>query len=266
VKTQISSNLARGLVAGLAVASTCMWASPAQAENPDYNRVARRGTPTVDGDLTDRDWEGADWQEMDVYAGGAKPGGFEAFSAVLWDDDHLYIAIDVTDRDHAVPVAAVPGAGDLWNGDSPQHRVDLEYDGIAGSADDIEWGYALQDDVVLVNAWSSQANIEFVSMEVVRDDANDKTYYETAVILTTHQTNESLSDYINDEKDAAIGYSDMVNANDGDARLGWLEWSAGIGAGKNAFLFGTMTFDHQPQAVDPAGKVVTTWAALRSSR
>jgi hypothetical protein len=239
---------------------------PAHAQNPDYNRVAMRGTPTVDGDITDRDWEGADWQELDVFGGGAKPGGFEAFSAVLWDDDYLYIAMDVTDSDHAVPVGAVPNAGALWNGDSPQHRVDLEYDGLPGAADDIEWGYALQDDFVLVNAWASPGNIEFIAMEVVRDDANDKTYYETALLITTHETDEPLSDYINDEQDAQIGYSDMVNANDGAARIGWLEWSSGIGAGKNAALFGTLTFDHTPQAVDPAGKVVTTWAALRSAR
>ncbi len=266
MKRPLSTNATRALGAAFAVALTFLAAAASQAQNPDYNRVALRGTPTVDGDLTDRDWEGADWQELDVYAGGVKPGGFEAFSAVLWDDDYLYIAMDVTDRDHAVPVGVVPGAANLWNGDSPQHRVDLEYDGIAGAAEDIEWGYALQDGRVLVNAWSSAANIEFMEMEIVRDDANDKTYYETAVLLTTHETNEPLSDYINDEKDAKIGYSDMVNANDGDARIGWLEWSSGIGAGKNAFLFGTMTFDHQPQAVDPAGKAVTTWAAIRTSR
>lgn len=260
MKTAIRISCVATLIAVLAAAPA------AHAQNPDYNRVARRGTPTIDGDLTDRDWEGADWQEMDVFSGGAKPGGFEAFSAVLWDDDYLYTAIDVTDRDHAVPAGVVPNAGALWNGDSPQHRVDLEYDGIAGSADDIEWGYALQDDNVLVTAWSSAGNIEFTSVEIVRDDANDKTYYETAVLLTTHETNEPLSDFINDNKDAKIGYSDMVNANDGAARLGWLEWSAGIGAAKNAALFGTMTFDHTPQAVDPGGKVVTTWAALRSSR
>jgi len=264
--TLASSSLARGSAVALAVALTVLAASTSWAQNPDYNRVAKRGTPTVDGDLTDRDWEGADWQEMDIYAGGARPAGFEAFSAVLWDDDYLYTAIEVTDRDHAVPVAVVPGAGALWNGDSPQHRVDLEYDGIPGSADDIEWGYALQDDVVLVNAWASAGNIEFTTMEVVRDDANDKTYYETAVLITTHETKQPLSDYINDEPEAKIGYSDMVNANDGAARLGWLEWSSGIGAGKNAFLFGTLTYDHQPQTVYPAGKVVTTWAAIRAAR
>ncbi|MAF10802.1 hypothetical protein CMK11_10150 [Candidatus Poribacteria bacterium] len=235
------------------------------AQNPDYNRVAMRGEPAIDGDLTDRDWLAADWQEMDVYAGGAQPAGFEAFSAVLWDDDYLYTAIEVTDRDHAVPAAVVPNAPALWNGDSPQHRVDMEYDGLPGSAEDIEWGYALQDDRILTAVWSSATNIEFIDVAIVRDDANDMTYYEAAVLLITHETDEPLSDYINDNKDAEIGYSDMVNANDGDVRLGWLEWSSGIGAGKNAALFGTMTFDHTPQAVDPAGKAVTTWAALRAA-
>ncbi|MBT5532597.1 hypothetical protein HOK31_06015, partial [Candidatus Poribacteria bacterium] len=150
-------------------------APSSMAENPDYNRVARRGAPTIDGDLTDRDWEGADWQEMDVYGGGAQPAGFEAFSALLWDDDYLYTAIEVSDNDHAVPAALVPDAASLWNGDSPQHRVDLEYDGLAGAAEDIEWGYALQDDAILTTAWSSATNIEFTDVAIVRDDANDMT-------------------------------------------------------------------------------------------
>ena len=114
-------------------------ASLAPAANKDYNRVARIGTPVIDGDLTDRDWQGADWQEMDVYAGGNRPKGFAARSAILWDNDFLYAGIEVDDETHAVPKAVVPDAVNLWQGDSPQHRVDLEYDGIANSPDDIEW-------------------------------------------------------------------------------------------------------------------------------
>ena len=238
----------------------------ANAVNEDYNRVAKIGTPVVDGDINDAIWQTADWQEMDVYSGGAKPNGFEAWSAILWDDDHLYIAIEVDDKTHAVPAAVVPGAGDLWNGDSPQHRVDLEYDSLTGSGQDIEWGYALQDDDVLMNAWASPTNIEFVAIEIVRDDANDKTYYETAVILELHSPNQTLSEFMKDEPDAMIGYSDMVNANDGGARLGWLEWSSGIGASKDANQFGTLTFDHTPEAVSSAGKLALTWGGLKQAR
>ena len=87
---------------------------------------------------------------MDVYAGGGRPKGFDAKSAILWDDDFLYTAIEVDDDTHAVPKAVVPGANTLWKGDSPQHRVDLEYDSITNSGQDIEWGYALQDGRVLI--------------------------------------------------------------------------------------------------------------------
>jgi hypothetical protein len=235
----------------------------ANAVNEKYNRVARRGTPVVDGDITDKVWQGADWQEMDVYAGGTQPKGFAAKSAVLWDDDYLYTAIEVDDKTHAVPLAVAPGANNLWTGDSPQHRVELEYDSMTNSGQDIEWGYALQDDRILTYAWASAANIDFTKVEIVRDDDNEKTYYEVAVVLRCHSPKQTLSEYMNENPDEKIGYSDMVNANDGGARLGWLEWSSGIGASKDANLFGTMTFDHQPQAIDPAGKLASTWGELK---
>ncbi len=237
----------------------------AYATNDDYNRVALRGTPIIDGDITDDVWQGADWQEMDVYAGGTRPKGFEAKSAILWDDDFLYTAIEVDDETHASPKAVVNNAGNLWNGDSPQHRVDLEYDSIPNSGQDIEWGYALQDDKILTQAWSGAGNIDFIEVKVVRDDANEKTYYEVAVVLRLFEQKSTLSEFVNDEPETKIGYSDMVNANDGAARLGWLEWSSGIGASKNANQFGTLTFDSTPQALDPAGKLASTWGGLKRS-
>ncbi len=246
-----------------AFAAAFLIAAAAGAVDPDYNRVANFGTPIVDGDLSDPVWQAADWQEMDVYAGGARPAGFEARSAVLWDDDYLYTAIEVDDDTHASPPAVVDGTVNLWKGDSPQHRVDLEYDSAPASPDDIEWGYALQDGKILTHAWSSANNIDFVNMKIVRDEAAKKTYYECAVVLRMHKPNATLSEYVSDNRDAVIGYSDMVNANDGGDRLGWLEWSSGIGASKNADLFGTLSFDHTPFSVNPKGKAATAWAALK---
>lgn len=252
----------------LYIAIAIMLSVPYQANatNEDYNRVAKLGTPEIDGDLSDLVWQDADWQEMDVYAGGAQPKGFKAKSAVLWDDDFLYTAIEVDDDEHAVPKAVVPDSGNLWQGDSPQHRVDLEYDSQANSGEDIEWGYALQDGNVLTHAWSSQGNIDFEKVEIVRDDANEKTYYELAVVLRLHQPDETLSEYVRDNPDAKIGYSDMVNANNGADRLGWLEWSSGIGASKNADQFGTLTFDDTPYAVNAEGKLASTWGHLKQYR
>jgi hypothetical protein len=234
--------------------------------NKKYNRVARIGTPIVDGDLTDKVWQGADWQEMDVYAGGVQPKGFKAKSAVLWDDDYLYTAIEVDDEKHEVPKAVAPGPDTIWNGDSPQHRVDLEYDSISNSGDDIEWGYALQDGKILTYAWSGANNIEFSNVKIVRNEAKKKTYYEVAVVLKTIKDKQTLSKYAKENKDAKIGYSDMVNANDGAARLGWLEWSSGIGASKDANQFGTLSFDHTLQAVNLSEKLVSTWGSLKQLR
>lgn len=247
----------------VAVAAMLFMPYQANAVNDQYNRVANLGTPVVDGNLNDDVWQTADWQEMDVYGGGTRPSGFRAKSAVLWDADHLYIAVEVEDSTHAVPQALVPDPGNLWQGDSPQHRVDLEYDSITNSGDDIEWGYALQDGEILTVAWSSPDNIDLVAVKIVRDDANNMTYYETAVKLYFHDSNETLSEYIEGNADAKIGYSDMVNANDGAGRIGWVEWSAGIGAGKDANLFGTLMFSHTSATVTQVGKLASTWGSLK---
>ena len=236
----------------------------ANATNKKYNRVAKIGTPQIDGDLNDPVWQGADWQEMDVYAGGTKPKNFKAKSAVLWDDNFLYTAIEVDDDTHASPKAVVVGADSIWQGDSFQGRVDLEYDSMSNSGDDIEWGYALQDGKVMTCAWSGAGNIDFDTVRVIRDDKNKKTYYEAALVLRTIKPKQTLSKYIKENKDAKIGYSDMVNANDGGARLGWLEWSSGIGGAKDANQFGTLTFDSKPQAVNVAEKLVSTWGIIKN--
>jgi len=233
------------------------------AVNPKYNRVARLGTPVIDGNLNDPVWEKADWQEMDVYAGGTQPKGFAARSAVLWDDNFFYAAIDVDDAEHAVPKAVAPGADTIWNGDSVQHRVDLEYDSITNSSDDIEWGYALQDGKVMTFAWSGSANIDFDNVKIIRNDAKKKTYYEAALVIRMIKSKQTLSKYVKENPDTEIGYSDMVNANDGGARLGWLEWSSGIGASKDANQFGTLTFDSKPLSVSPLNKLALTWGGIK---
>jgi hypothetical protein len=115
----------------------------------------------------------------------------------------------------------------------------------------------------LTHAWASPANIVFDTVKIIRDDNQDKTYYEVAVILTMHKPQMTLSEYVKETKDAKIGYSDMVNANAGGARLGWLEWSSGIGVSKDANQFGTLTFNHQPQALVPADKLAATWGNLK---
>jgi hypothetical protein len=246
------------------VAVMLLIPNQANATNKKYNRVARLATPQVDGDINDPVWQKADWQEMDVYAGGTQPKGFKAKSAVLWDDNFLYTAIDVDDQEHASPKAVVLGADTIWQGDSFQGRVDLEYDSAPNSADDIEWGYALQDGKVIAFAWASAGNIDFDTVKIIRDDAKKKTYYESALVMRLIKSKQTLSKYIKDNKDAKIGYSDMVNANDGGSRLGWLEWSSGIGAAKDANQFGTLTFDSKPMVVNVAGKLVSTWGIIKN--
>ena len=97
---------------------------------------ALRGTPIMDGDLTD--WSSAIWQEEKVYCALAEMPtdsvDLSAKFAVLWDDELLYVAVEVRDDIHFCDFT---GTG-IWGGDSVQLRVDPGHDGVHGDTDEIE--------------------------------------------------------------------------------------------------------------------------------
>ena len=43
-------------------------------------------------------------------------------------------------------------------------------------------------------------------------------------------------------KHESIGFSLLVNDNDGQGRRGWMEWSSGIGNNKDPLLYGSIIF------------------------
>ncbi len=194
---------------------------------PPKTYQAQRLAVSVDGDLSE--WESLpsvalqapeDW----VGLAGEPPSilDLSADFKVAWDDGVIYVAVDVHDENHTCPFTE----GDMWQGDSVQVAVDAAnnksefgYDG-----DDWEVGGALLNGVdPAAFCWHVPAGEEGcpVDRAVVRE-ANS-TLYELAIPVATG---------------AAVGFSLIVNENDGGERVGWLEWTPGIGEGKNPSLFG----------------------------
>ena len=50
---------------------------------------------------------------------------------------------------------------------------------------------------------------------------------------------------------ATIGFDVLVNENDGASRDGWLEWTPGVGFGKDPSLFGGVLLVDEPPPVEP---------------
>jgi|GEM_PF-3246953 len=193
-------------------------------------------SPVIDGDLTD--WDAVDpillpedgTIRNTSYSGAQDLSG--AFK-VGWDDDNLYVAARFTDDVQHQP----ENENTTWKGDSIQFGISR---GVPGENHAIyEYCLSLPSSGVQTYRWYDPtgmlpAVITDVELEIVRDENTKTTTYEFALPWS------HLPDIKPDN--GLYGFSLLVNDNDGGGRKGWLEWGAGIGATKDAFLYQTVRF------------------------
>lgn len=202
-----------------------VWARPASAI-------------VVDGDLSD--WDMSDAVAIAApagFVGGPPASGAADLSARLsarWRADAVFFAIEVTDDTHHGG-----DAGELlWRGDSVQVAFDVADNGGTGydSTDDFEYGWTLSDaGPVEWWRWAAPA-VAAPSVQragIVR--AGNTTRYEIALAASDLGSAVLVVG-------TTMGMSFLVNENDsgGQDREGYLEWSTGIGAGKNPGAFGAL--------------------------
>lgn len=171
------------------------------------------------------DWSG-NWSKDDV----------SGYSMVMWDEDNLYIAFDVTDD-----VFSQTETGEtIWNGDSIQFGVFYGRESYVamGQANTTyhEIGFALTDEGPQTYRWLSQDNYYKAgpvneSELAVKVDGNH-TYYEAripwkALLNPGHEP----------KKGDKLGFAYLINDNDRNGRKGFIQFASGIGNTKNASLF-----------------------------
>jgi hypothetical protein len=197
---------------------------------------------TLDGDLSD--WVDDSFVTITaptdfVSTGGNAADGNDLSARIgaRWTDTNLYVAFEVTDDQHTNTSTGVL----IWQGDSMQIGVDVSqnggtaYDGV----DDFEYGWAIANGGTLeafrwISPGGGEVSITPAPSQVVRNGTT--TTYE----VTLTPADLGLGSF--DEAGGQIGFSLMVNENDGAGRDGFIEWTSGIGAGKNPGLFGTLVF------------------------
>ncbi len=159
--------------------------------------------------------------------------------SILWDEEYFYLYAVVTDE--ILSPDAV--ASNLWNGDSVQFGLyhDTEnalVNGTAG-ADYEEIGIAFIDDKPTAYRFRSQAGNtqkgeieigEGFDMACVRN-GDDLTYE-----LKFRWSDLFGYDFV-PEKGNVLGFSALINDNDGSGRRGWMEYGSGIGMSKDVNLF-----------------------------
>ena len=204
--------------------------------------------PKIDGNISSGEWSGmwvSAYKSADVKSIAGWGGETDiSFDAVLqYDEKNLYLAAVVKDDVHF----NVETPNRIWSGDSIQFAIE---DGIMmGDAVQVpgmesnftEIGIALANDKPVVYRFKSQDNALPLDVITECDCAikreSGKTIYELAIPWTEL----FRSNYVLDDS-RILGFSMLVNDNDGGGRRGWIEYNSGVGMTKNAMLFGKLNF------------------------
>ncbi len=191
--------------------------------------------PKIDGVISDGEWnvEAVALTEKDqtqAFNGWAGPEDLSGYAYTKWDDKNFYIAVDVIDN-----VQCQTGTGeDIWSGDSIQFALDPGRNGDSGSSSYDEIGMALGASGFIGWKWMSRGNYKpgrlKCEAKAVRNGTH--TVYEMAVPWEELLGGTGLT------KDLRkMGFSLLINDNDGAGRRGWIKYMDGIGSGKNSSLF-----------------------------
>jgi len=141
----------------------------------------------------------------------------------------LLIAVEVIDDAHHNSHRDA----DIWRGDSLQIAIDPAADATRGyNEDDLEIGVALTDSGVLTHKWYDKHDRDLSKITAAVKRVSRHTRYELAVPLAF------LS--IENTPPARIGLNILVGLSDGNNRLGWLDWTPGIGEEKAPYLYPTL--------------------------
>ncbi|WP_171631642.1 OmpL47-type beta-barrel domain-containing protein [Paenibacillus plantarum] len=167
-----------------------------------------------------------------------KPADFDASFAAGYSESGLDLIVRVKDgtfvQDNPL--------GSYWKGDSVQFAIDTFGQGFTG--DQVEFQAALtpQGPVLykqsvpyvggnLPTNWTPGNSVaQYASLKIDQTVPNETTYY-------IHVNSSELYPYVHDPK-SPLRLSVLVNDNNGSGRLGWLEWSSGIGGDKNPAKYG----------------------------
>ena len=222
-------------------------------------------TVVLDGDLNELPWQYAPWHTIEFDEGtGPAPGGKDATCSfsVLADSEWLYVALRVTDDE--ILTGEVMG-NELWNDDSVEIYIDANH---------AEAGAYEQDDAqITIGAVNIElGDIEEPELGGTGDGATTGT--QAAVVESADGwIVESAVPLKNDKweikpKDGLIiGFNIHFNDDDDgagrDHKLIWSLKDVDDQSWQNTTRFADLKFVNIPMAVEPGGKLSTTWGQIK---
>ncbi|MBP3962481.1 S-layer homology domain-containing protein [Paenibacillus lignilyticus] len=155
-----------------------------------------------------------------------------ANAALAYDDNNLYLHVDVKDADQ------LGYSGDvIWRGDSVQ--VAFSKDGAVYGP---EYGFSYGDNGTASkfswNSGSAKLGVDSIKLKVSRDNTTKLTAYDLVIPWL------AALPAAPGEK---VPFTLLINDNDGADRRGYIEWTPGIGNGKDATSLGSLMLLDQNQ-------------------
>ncbi|WP_052702972.1 Ig-like domain-containing protein [Paenibacillus beijingensis] len=211
----------------------------------------------IDGVIDDEEWSNSESFTLDqasqvrLITDWGGPEDLSATAYTKWDSDHLYLAVRVTDNIHFNNNPP----GDSWKGDSIQFAIDP---GRAIEPGKLGWNENTIALNSVTNAVMKRGGIggnNLLNSPIIINRDGNETVYEMAIKWT-----DILPVGMIPSTEYAIGFSLLVNDNDGSLRRGWMEYMSGIGLTKNPLLFGDLILTDRTQLSD--GTLVPTSIAV----
>ncbi len=245
-----------------------------------YNALQRTLDIKIDGELDDDEgWEGVfetvtgtdgkpfcgveyDGNVFQEHGGGSWKGAddHETCFAIVWDPETIYLALSVTDDEHEHV------AGQAWNGDGAQIAVEPSGDRKAGQTLFL-YNAGLNDNATAVILGNERTNgqpgLEVdKDIAIVRNEAENETYYEFR--FTPDHLGLSGSFKKGDKFGLGICVNDGDKAAGQGGQKGWSGWyTHSVVFGKNSEHTGLVVLTDEVLAVEPVGKLTTTWGNLK---
>lgn len=168
-----------------------------------------------------------DWQSQDGSWTG--PDDLSVTMTARYDYKHLFLHADVLDDVFSQPFTV----GEVWRGDAFQIAVDPNWTRRPDSSDATEFGLALTPDGPQVYRWTGNAGpMPGAGLKVKRDGVHityDASIPWSELGVKAFKTPKT------------IGFSFILNDNDGKDRQGWLMYGDGIATEKRADRYATLT-------------------------
>lgn len=200
--------------------------------------------PEIDGVMSEGEWISkanmkADKPSQVYMSAGNTWNGKSDLSAsisIMFDDDNFYMFVKTLDD----TLYGVDSGESIWKNDSVQFGITFEantHDAIAGGAATFtEIGISKSPNGPQVYRYSTENNelpdgvVQSAVLAVVRE--GNYTNYEVKIPWS-----EITNKDINLDLLEKVGFSMLINDNDGAGRKGWIEYASGIGKAKDTTLF-----------------------------